>query len=122
MKFPIRHSSLTLLAGALLCAAGASAGPMSGEAVQTRTEKVKYAPSQVATQQGASALYAELKTAAQHVCTDPDPAQMRYEAEAAFQACVEEALTTAVRKIGIPMLTVLHQYGSEGRAPAMASR
>jgi len=122
MKFPIRHPGPALLAGALLCAAGASAAPLSGEAVQTRTETVKYAPSQVSTTQGASVLYAELKAAAQRVCTDPDPAGMRYESEAAFEACVGEALTTAVRKVGIPMLTVLHEYGSEGRAPAVASR
>lgn len=124
MKFPTRDSStsLALLAGALMYTAGAGAAPMGGEAVQTRTETVKYAPSQAATEQGASVLYGELKAAAQRVCADPHPPGLRHEAEAAFGACVEDALTSAVRKVGIPMLTVLHQHGSDGRSPAVASR
>jgi len=121
MNIRSKSIRIALLVGAGLGCGSAWALPPAGLDAVTRTETVKYRPSEVASAGGAAKLYARLQVAARKVCEDPSPQATRVgSADPAFVACVREALDHAVQQLGLPMVTTLHRYG--GRAPAMASR
>jgi UrcA family protein len=123
MRSEFSKTKFALLAGAALSSTGAWAAPLADAAVHMRTETVKYTRSHASTAQGAADLYDELRAAAVRVCTELLPLAARdYNTDNLQASCVSEALGTAVRKVGIPMVSVLHQYSSAGRSPAVASR
>jgi len=122
MRSVFSNTKYALLAGAALSSTGAWAAPLADAAVHTRTETVKYMRSQASTAEGAAGLYEELRAAAVRVCTGPPEAVRDYVTDGTQASCVSDALGTAVRKVGIPMVSVLHQYSSTGRSPAVASR
>lgn len=121
MNIRPRSMKVALLIGAALGCTGAWALPPLAEPAVTRTETVKYSPAEAATPEGAAALYARLKAAAEKVCADPSPVPLGMTAhDPAFEACASAALADAVRKTGSPLVSMVHQY--DGRALAMASR
>ncbi len=123
MKSTFSKARLALLAGAALSSTGAWSAPLVDAAVHTHTETVKYLPSHAATAEGAAELYEELRAAAYRVCSDPLPSGASYYAtEATQSSCVGEALGKAVRKVGIPMVSVLHQFSTARHSPSVASR
>ena len=71
---------------------------------QTRTEKVKYKASEVATPEGAAGLYSKLHEAAVRVCSDETGA-----AADSLEACVADALEVAVRSISVPQVSAMHR-------------
>ena len=109
-----------LLAGAALCCTNALALSPADPARITRSETVKYRPSEVATTEGAMQLYGQLKAAAVRVCENPSPlAERSFGADPSRRTCVEEALTQAVRDVAVPLVSAMHRYG--GQVPAMAA-
>lgn len=123
MKYAINKARLALLAGAALFCTGAWSAPLTDEAAHTRTETVKYAPSRAASAEGAAALYDQLRAAAGRVCGDPQTQAVKPGIpDADYASCVKDALDTAVRHIGIPMVSVLHQNSSERRSAAVVRR
>jgi UrcA family protein len=112
-------SRLSLLAAAVLStnALAAPARPAPGEPAETRIETVKYRVSEAATPEGAAALYVRLQNAAVRVCADGRPGLADV---ISTDACVQDALTSAVRQVAIPMVSALHQQ--PGRMPSLAAR
>lgn len=115
----MRMKSMMLLAGAALCCPGAWAAPPVSAHVTTRTETVKYRPSQLATEEGAAGLYQSLQRAAERVCADSPTEMQSLKADPAYASCVRGALDEAVQKVGVPLVTVFHRAAP---AAAMASR
>jgi UrcA family protein len=98
-------SGIALLAAALLSTT-AMAQPSRAllDSAQTRTEMVKYKPSEVATPEGAAGLYSKLYDAALRVCSDETGA-----AADSLEACVAAALDEAVRSVSAPQVSAMHR-------------
>lgn len=121
MKHPIPKARLALLAGAVLFSAGAWSMPP--ETTATRTEVVKYDPREVATPEGAAALYSRLQRAAARVCDEPTGgARDGASAVLSYSACVKAALSSAVREVQVPLVAVMHREGMRHPEAALASR
>lgn len=115
-----RNARYALLAGAALFAPGAWSLPPE---TITRSEVVKFDPKVASTPQGAAALYARLQGAAARVCDEP--AGMTgggLSAREPYAACVQAALSSAVRQVGAPLVVVIHQEGMRHQEAAVASR
>jgi UrcA family protein len=99
-------SRLALLAAAMI-ATTAMAQPSRSlwDDAQTRTETVKFKVSEATTVEGATALYSKLQEAAVRVCVDQ--ASINDDA-VALRSCAADALTTAVERLAIPMVSVMH--------------
>ena len=110
MKFPSRP---VLLAAALV-SVPAFAQPVTSlhDGTITRTETVKYKASEASTVDGATELYAKLHDAARRVCTEGETFAS---SSAGVAPCVADALENAVRRVLIPMVTVMHL---QARRPA----
>jgi UrcA family protein len=116
-----RNPMMVLLAGAWFGCATAWALPPAGDAVQTRTEIVKFQASQASTPEGAAQLYARLKVAADRVCAElAGSIHIALAADPGHAVCVRDALGRAVDELRLPMVSVIHLYGPQG--PAMVSR
>jgi UrcA family protein len=112
-------SKLALLAAALISTTALAAPSRSLVDDQvTQTETVKFKTTDVSTVEGASALYAKLQEAALRVCLIEAPASIAADVAAA-KACANDALTTAVGRLAIPMVSVLHLQAAK---PTLASR
>src|SRR5690606_31108554 len=111
---------IALLAGAILFTAGARAMPPLAEATMTRTETVKYDPIAATTPEGAVELYGRLQQTAARVCSEQGSRTRPLRHDPAYEACAKEALEGAVRRVDIPMVSLLHSGGTA--APALASR
>lgn len=101
-------SRLALLAAALMSTATLAAPSRVAlwETAHTRTETVQYKLSQASTPEGASALYARLKEAAVRVCSIESFGAV--DDAASVDACITDALDSAVRSVRVPMVSVLH--------------
>jgi len=112
-------SKLALIA-ALALAAPAMALPSLSAADQslTRTETVKYKVSQATTAEGAAALYAQLQKAAVRVCSNDGVDILGGSAD--YEACVADALTAAVQRVSIPLVSILHLQA--GKPSAVVAR
>jgi UrcA family protein len=92
---------------AMLLAAG-----NAGAADRTATSAdiaVKFSEVQLTSQAGAESLYKKLRAAARSVCDDTAGGHRTLEVRARDQKCVNQVLADAVRRIGQPMLTALHE-------------
>jgi UrcA family protein len=108
---------IALLAGAALLSTGAIAAPIA-DAPETRSETVKYSVASTATPEGAAALYQKLRETAARVCGAADASSWLYPA-GSYETCVTDALDKAVRRVAIPVVTVMHvQSDHAGRATA----
>jgi UrcA family protein len=112
-------SRLALLTAAMLSttAMAMPSLPSPWDQTLTRTETVKYKPSEVTTSEGAAALYSRLQEAAVRVCSDDGIGAIG--GATALQACVADALRSAVQQVAIPMVSALHQQA--GRMPVVAA-
>ena len=113
-------SKLALIATAALASTTVLALPSQAslwEQPVTRTETVKYKVSDAATPEGAAALYAKLQESALRVCSTDYP---EFAGDTAgLEACVADALSTAVQRVAIPTVSVLHlQAGKPARVAA----
>jgi len=115
-----RNARFALLAGAVLCSAGAWSMPPADTI--TRTETVKYDPKEAATPEGAAALYTRLQKAADHVCGEPAGTKRQLSSFAPYAACVKAALGEAVTALHAPLVMVIHQEGMTHQDAALASR
>jgi UrcA family protein len=117
----VKISSKLVLCAAVLAVAPAYADVLSRnvltEAAVTRTESVKFKPSEVSTAEGASALYRQLREAAARVCTEE--AAFAFDVHG-YETCVVDALNTAVKRVSIPLVSTLHQQSA--RSATVAGR
>lgn len=119
MKAPIPKRLQALLAGAALFPAGAWAlPPLTGQPAP-QSETIKYDAGKAATLEGAAALHARLREAADRVCTDSVAPSSGLREHA---ACVQASLDQAVGAVRIPMLTVVHQLGGRIDGSSVARR
>ncbi len=121
MKHLNRNARIALLAGAALFAPGAWSMPPEGTI--TRSEVVRYATKSAATPEGAAALYAKLQSAAARVCDEPTGIHGGGLASVTpYRTCVKAALTSAVREVRAPLVSVIHLEGMRHQEAALASR
>lgn len=111
-----------LLIGAGLLSTGALAAPLQ-DSLLKRSETIQYKLPEASTEQGAAALYQQLRAAAERVCREdsvPDvwSSYMR-ETEA---ACVDEALDKAVSRVGIASVSLLHMQSKPAARQAVFTR
>jgi UrcA family protein len=98
VRIALALSTLMLLAGP-----AAHAANRVGE-VPTKT--VGFGDLDLATTQGAQALYARLKDAAREVCAGTELAE--------FDACRARAIEDAVNYVGSPLLSAAHRSAADG--------
>jgi UrcA family protein len=91
--------------GALL-AAGAI-GLFAAGAAQADQKSVHYANSDVQTQEGAAAVYSQIRSAAFSVCEPSNLAMMRSSRQ--LHACVNAAVDGAVQAVDSPALTAINE-------------
>jgi UrcA family protein len=108
MKTPIKTSFqsaasvIALVAIACTVTTGSAAADEPGNGL---TRAVAYGDLNLASEQGAKALYSRLRFAAEHVCASfesPDLSQQKLQ-----QNCVDNALESAVSKINNPLVSAL---------------
>jgi len=100
-------AALGSLAGAGPALAGASP-PLAGDMVEPLIRNVQYGDLNLNSSEGAHLLYGRLRNAAKAVCSrfeSRDPSRM-----VRWQACVDYALTAAVRQVNHPAVTALHNH------------
>jgi UrcA family protein len=106
------------MVGTLMLAATAAAGTAwagASPAERTVTIEVEYTDINLATQAGAETLYGRIVRAARMACgpTESHSAAMM----SAHRGCLKDAVDGAVKEIGSPKLSALHQ----DRTPSAAS-
>jgi UrcA family protein len=110
----IRHPFCSLAFACVICLAGATQAA-AGE-VLTRQVTVNYHDLNLATIQGATALYTRLRGAARNVCDQPAAG---LHAHRAWQACYRAAMAQAVARINSPLLSAVNDR-AEARATTTA--
>lgn len=115
MESRFKSSKLALVMSVVLVPCAASALPPVGATTVTRTEAVRFDPSQVSTREGAAKLYARLQRAAHRVCEDVALSlRAPLAADPGHAACVREAMDRAVADLAVPLVVVVHRYGAQG--------
>jgi UrcA family protein len=108
MKTPIKtcfQSAASVIAMVAIACAVTSGSAAAAEPGNALTRAVAYGDLNLASEQGAKALYGRLQFAAQEVCTsfeNPDLSQQKLQ-----QNCVDNALESAVSKINNPLVSAL---------------
>jgi UrcA family protein len=121
METRLNLRKIALLAGAALLSTSALAGPLLDHVV-TRKEAVKYSLPKATTAEGAAALYRKLHETAVRVCGEGDANAAWLYAADTLESCVSDALDKAVRHIGTPMVTALHQQNMAGSRLAATTK
>lgn len=105
---PLNAIRTAAVAALFALASAALADPPAPPAVETRSAKVSLAGLDLATPAGARAALERLKIAAQHLCWElGDVRKISY--QATYNACVNETLTDAVRRVNAPTLAALEK-------------
>jgi UrcA family protein len=108
------NSTASLLAAVLFGLMGAASG---GRALATEqqplTKIVRYGDLNLDSDQGAQALYARLRGAANQVCSPLKSIEMSR--QHAWQQCFDNAIGTAVAEVGKTTLSALHSQAVSGR-------
>jgi UrcA family protein len=108
MKTPIKtcfQSAASVIAMVAIACAVTSGSAAATEPGNTLTRAVAYGDLNLASEQGAKALYGRLQFAAREVCVsfeNPDLSQQKLQ-----QNCVDNALELAVSKINNPLVSAL---------------
>lgn len=110
-----RPSFWSLAFTSVACLLGATQAS-ADHVIGTRTVTVNYRDLNLATIEGATALYSRLKGAARSVCDQPNTA---LDDHRAWQACYKAAMADAVAKVNSPLLTALNG-GPNSRATTTA--
>ena len=99
---------VALLCTATVMATGANAG------ATTDSINVSYVTADVATTEGAQALYQHLQRAAKLVCHEPNIREL--DAYRLYQKCFDRAVDAAVAKVDSSALTALHRSKTQRTA------
>jgi UrcA family protein len=93
----------------------------AADSTDVRTTIVKYADLDVATSQGAAALYNRIRFASEGVCSPSDPHDLA--AMSRWQKCVKQAIAGAVSKVNQPALSALYaaKYGVQQPAKILTA-
>jgi UrcA family protein len=114
MKTATAMGRTALLIGATLLSTSALAVSLQDGALK-RTETIQYKLPEANTEAGATALYQQLRAAAERVCReDAVPAVWSSYTREAEAACAETALDKAVARIGIASVSLLHMQSRPG--------
>jgi UrcA family protein len=103
MKIENRMKNVVLIACATL-SLGATA--MAGEMVVTRTETVKYSPTEAATPIGAVTLYSALRVAASRACSERGLLLSGY--GDSYGTCKSAAISRAIADVHIDAVTAVY--------------
>ena len=106
--------SMIAIAGTLALATSAHAGDASPADTSVKHEDVvvQYADLNLASNDGAQALYARLEAAAARACGNT-PMAWEVQARKNFKSCVERKLDKAVGKVNDPNVQALHKVRKE---------
>jgi|SRR5712671_2044640 len=107
LRFAVMTSVSAL---ATVCFASANAAIASYE--ESVAVTVKYQELDLSSNQGASALYARLRTASKVVCASLDGRELKQ--HAAYQSCFNQALSAAVIHVNKQTVTALHERSLRG--------
>jgi UrcA family protein len=89
----------------------ASSGRAVAQSEEVLTKVVAYGDLNLESDQGAKALYARLRYAAHHVCSPLEGRELSL--KPAWQACVNNAIASAVRQVNKPRLTAFHNQSAK---------
>jgi len=84
----------------------------AGDPTAPRTATVRFDELDLASNQGASELYARLRAASRQVCATLDGRELRQ--QSAYQACYKQALSSAVLHVNRSNVTALHARATQG--------
>ena len=114
----------TLVAGAILSALTFSIATVSRADDGTTPPQVivKFGDLNISSSQGAAALYARIKSAAEKVCSPYDRSGL--EAKTRLNACIDKAILGAVTKVNAPALSAVYsaKTGKEVPTRQLAAR
>jgi UrcA family protein len=99
-------SRIAALAAGIIAAAAVGASAAGTPAADAPSVVVHYADLNLATEQGARALYQRIAIAAWNVCPVEDNRDLRAAAER--RTCREQAIARAVRDVGTPLLAAVY--------------
>ncbi len=110
MKIAIKSGTnstpvIAVLVAALAAAAGAGSA-IAAQPDDALTKKVAYGDLDLESAQGAKALYARIRSAARGVCAPFESRELSR--LPAWQACVDNAVESAVARINKPLVSALH--------------
>jgi UrcA family protein len=111
-------ASSKAIASLIICGLGLVAGSAYADAPQPTdppSEHVTYGDLNLDTPSGAHSLYARLRHAAVDVCLPLQPHDFAHKGP--WQACYDNALSSAVSQINRPALTALHNQSSHASHP-----
>jgi UrcA family protein len=107
--------SMIAFVGTFALAASVQAGdtsPDAAPAVKHDDVVVRYADLNLASEEGAEALYARLSAAAARACGNT-PMAWEQKARSEYKACVNRKLDKAVGKVGNPKVSAVHAVRKE---------
>jgi UrcA family protein len=104
------HSIISVIAASLITLSWAACSAQARAAGETvvGVEKVSYGDLNLATEAGAKVLYRRLRRAADQVCTSSGRGSLDAGIKAAWRACYDKAMNSAVASVNKPMVTALH--------------
>jgi UrcA family protein len=107
-----RRSVASILATTLVVLAAASSigQTLAAQPVDRLTKRVTYGDLNLESQEGAKVLYARLRFAAREVCSPLEGRELSR--RSAWNACINDALESAVAKINKPLVSALHNQGA----------
>jgi UrcA family protein len=116
-SFVKTDSKIVAALGAFIVSAGMFAA-VGGVFASERSMVVKFQDLNIATPEGAAALYGRIHAAAQNVCESVDQTLVNY---APDKQCVRETEANAVAKVNSPTLTAYYERKT-GQSPALVAR
>jgi UrcA family protein len=108
------HRLLLAACLATTLACGLQTAAKADRASDSRSMTVRYDDLNLSSQAGVTKLYARIRRAAKHVCSDSGGSivpQLRYEA----RRCTAQAIDAAVKKVNNRILTAMHEQQSNRR-------
>jgi len=109
MKTIIRH----VITASIVATLTAGFAPAASAGEEPRSITVKFGDLNIATAEGAAALYTRIRTAARLVCSQPDPLWNT-------RSCVDKAIADAVTKVNQPALFAVYNSQNKPSLPKSA--
>lgn len=113
MKTTIKTQASILAFAAAFAAFGGTQAASAAAIDDVPSKTVAYADLNLESRSGAQALYARLRVAARQVCSSLDDKNLGH--RNAWQACLNDAVNSAVMKVNKAMVTLIHSEAA-GRA------
>ena len=102
----LMRSSIAALAAGIVAATAVGVSAAAIPAADAPSVVVHYADLDLASEQGARALYRRIASAAWNVCPEVDNRNLKASAES--RTCREQAIARAVRDVGTPLLAAVY--------------